>query len=132
MSDPGYQFGLDQGQLGIDRKIAQGGGRISGAAIKAAGRFNTNYAATGYGAADQRRENRLNRLAAIARIGQTATDSTTQAGTNSANNISSTLQSQGDAASAATLARGNIWGNTANSIAALYSRPTTTTQTWEI
>lgn len=32
--DPGYQFGLTQGQQAIDRKTAAGGGRISGAALK--------------------------------------------------------------------------------------------------
>src|SRR3954463_13798103 len=33
MSDPGYQFGLNQGQLGLDRKTAAMGGRVSGAAL---------------------------------------------------------------------------------------------------
>jgi small-conductance mechanosensitive channel len=30
MSEPGYQFGRQQGQQAIDRKIAAGGGRVSG------------------------------------------------------------------------------------------------------
>ena len=123
MQDPGYQFGLDQGQQAIDRKIAAAGGRVSGAAIKAAGRFGTNYATTGYGAADQRRNDRLNRLAALAGIGQTATAGTAQAGMNSANNSSGLLTNQGANQGAAALAQGNIWGNGANAIAALYGRP---------
>ena len=122
MSDPGYQFGLDQGQQAIDRKIAAMGGRVSGAAIKAAGRFGTNYASTGYTAADQRRNDRLNRLAALAGIGQTATNSSAAAGTSAANNIGNLTTAQGNAAAGAQLAQGSIWGNSANQIAALYSR----------
>ncbi len=125
MSDPGYQFGLDQGQQGIDRKIAASGGRVSGAAIKAAGRFGTNYATTGYSAAYQRGQDRLNRLAALAGIGQTATSGSAMAGANSANQIGGMLTAQGDAAGAAGIAQANIWGNTGNQIAALYGRKTT-------
>ena len=33
MQDPGYQFGLTQGQTALDRKIAAMGGRVSGAAL---------------------------------------------------------------------------------------------------
>jgi len=133
MADPGYQFGLDQGQQAIDRKIAAMGGRVSGAAIKVAGRFGTNYATTGYTAADQRRNDRLNRLAALAGIGQTATGSSAAAGSamaganqaagiNAANNISGLMTGQGNATAGAQVAQGNIWGNAANEIAALYRR----------
>lgn len=122
MSDPGYQFGLDQGQQAIDRKIAAMGGRVSGAAIKAAGRFGTNYASTGYTAADQRRNDRLNRLAALAGIGQTATNSSAAAGTSAANNIGNLTTAQGNAAAGAQMQQGQLWGNSANQIAALYSR----------
>ena len=116
MSDPGYQFGLDQGQLGLDRKAAAAGGRISGAALKAASTYATNYAATGYNAAYQRRQDRLNRLQALAGIGQTATAGSAVAGANSANAISGLLSNGGDAAAAAQLARGSIWGNAFNQI----------------
>lgn len=122
MDDPGYQFGLTQGQTALDRKIAAMGGRVSGAALKAAARYGTDYATTGYNAAYQRRQDRLNRLAALAGIGQSATGSSAQAGMNMANNVSGMLTAQGDASAAAQLARGNIWGNTANQIAALYGR----------
>jgi hypothetical protein len=118
MSQPGYQFGLEQGQRAIDRKIAASGGRVSGQAIKQAARFGTDYAATGYNAEYQRRQDRLNRLAALAGVGQSATGASAAAGTNSANAISGILQSKGDAAGAAQMARGNIWGNAANSIGA--------------
>ena len=31
MADPGYQFGLEQGQQALDRRFAASGGRLSGA-----------------------------------------------------------------------------------------------------
>lgn len=122
MQDPGYHFGLDQGQQAIDRKIAAMGGRVSGNAIKAAGRFGTNYASTGYTAADQRRNDRLNRLAALAGIGQSATNASASAGSAMAGNVGSLMTGQGNATGGAILAQGNIWGNTANQLAALYGR----------
>lgn len=122
MSDPGYQFGLDQGQRALSRRIAASGGRVSGAALKAADQYATNYATTGYGAAYQRRQDRMNRLAALAGIGQTATAGGAAAGSNSANQISNLISSQGNASGGAQLAQGNIWGNAVNQIGAVASR----------
>jgi hypothetical protein len=126
MSDPGYQFGLQQGQLGLDRKAAAGGGRVSGAALKAASEYATNYATTGYSAAYQRRQDRLNRLAALANVGQTSTAGSAAAGASSANAISGLVSAQGNAAGAAQLAQGNIWGNATNQLGAVASKWATT------
>jgi hypothetical protein len=125
MSDPGYQFGLDQGQQAIDRKVAAMGGRVSGAAIKSAARFGVGTATAGYGAAYQRKQDRLNRLASIAGLGQTATAGGALMGQNTANNVSGAISSQGDASAAGTIARGNIWANTGNQLAAMYGRSKT-------
>ena len=122
MSDPGYQFGVDQGQQALDRRFAAAGGRMSGASLKAASRFNTGAAASGYNAAYQRGQDRLNRLQSLAGLGQTSTQASAQAGASSSNAISNLISSQGNAAGAAQLAQGNIWGNTANQIGALYGR----------
>lgn len=122
MSDPGYQFGLDQGQKALDRKAAAAGGRVSGASLKAASEYATNYATTGYDAAYKRRQDRLNRLAALAGIGQTAVSGGANLGQQSSNAISGLISSQGDATAAAGLARGNIWGNAINSLTASGSR----------
>lgn len=43
---PGYQFGMDQGQLALQRQQAASGGLLSGAAMKAAERFGQDYAGT--------------------------------------------------------------------------------------
>jgi hypothetical protein len=128
--DPGYQFGLQQGQQAIDRKTAAAGGRISGAALKAAAQYGTDYATTGYSTAynrvNQARSDRLNRLAALAGIGQTSTQQTGAAGQNSANQISAMTTAQGNASAAGQLAQGNIWSGAGNQIAALYGRNTST------
>lgn len=127
--DPGYQFGLTQGQQAIDRKTAAAGGRISGAALKAAAQYGTDYATTGYSTAynraNQARTDRLNRLAALAGIGQTATQNVNAVGANTANTTSALMTAAGENAGAATLAQGNIWANTGNQLAALYGRKST-------
>lgn len=122
MATPGYQFGMDQGLQALDRRFAASGGRVSGASMKAATRYGTDYAASGYNSAYQRTQDRLNRLAAIAGIGQTATNASSAAGQNSTNAISSLLSSQGDATAASRLAQGNIWGNALNSAVSGYQR----------
>jgi hypothetical protein len=121
-SDPGYQFGLDQGQTALDRKIAAMGGRVSGAALKATDRYATDYATTGYNAAYQRSQDRLNRLAALAGLGQTATGASAASGQASTNAITALRTSQGDATGAAGIAQANIWGNAGNQLAALAQR----------
>lgn len=124
--DPGYEFGLKQGQQAIDRQAAATGGRISGAALKAASQYNTDYATTGYSAAygrvKQTREDRLNRLAALAGIGQTATQNVGAQGASMGRTNSLLMAAGGDSAGAASLAHGNIWSNTTNQLAALYGR----------
>jgi hypothetical protein len=124
MSDPGYQFGMQQGQQGLDRKFAAMGGRASGAALKAATRYATDYAASGYGAAYQRKQDRLNRLAAIAGIGQTSTGQSGMngAGSSQSSAISNLISAQGNAAGASQMAQGNIWGNTINQLGAIGQR----------
>jgi hypothetical protein len=124
--DPGYQFGLQQGQQAIDRKTAAAGGRISGAALKAAAQYGTDYATNGYSAAyaraNQARTDRLNRLAALADVAQTATQNVNAIGAGAANARSALMTAAGNNAGAATMAQANIWGNAGNQLAALYGR----------
>lgn len=122
MSDPGYRFGLTQGQQAIDRKIAAGGGRVSGQAIKASARFGTDYAAGGYDAAFRRKQMRLDRLSQLAQMGQSASTAGGVSGANAANQISGYQSSQGDANAASRLAQPSIWQNPVNQIAAIYGR----------
>ena len=124
MNTPGYQFGLDQGQLSIDRQIAASGGRVSGNAIKEAAKFGTNYATTAYGAADQRRENRLARLQTLAGLGQSATSASGANGMAYGQNAGAQMVNQGDNAGRASLYQGGVWANAGNQIAAAYGRAT--------
>lgn len=130
MADPGYQFGMKQGQLGLDRKAAAAGGRISGAALKSAAEYSSNYAANGFNAAYQRRQDRLNRLAALAGVGQTATQASAASGMNGANNISNLTTAQGNAAGGAQLAQGNIWAGATNQIGAAAQKWATPNTNW--
>ena len=126
--EPGYQFGLQQGQTALDRRIAAMGGRVSGAALKASTRYNHDYATTGYAAAYNRqnsaRSERLNRLQELAGFGQTAAATSGTVGANTSNAITKMLTSQGDATGASKIAQGNIWGDAFNQVAANYKPPT--------
>ncbi|MFM2085826.1 MAG: Rhodoferax phage [Pseudomonadota bacterium] len=124
--DPGYQFGLNQGQQAINRQTSAAGGRISGAALKAAAQYGTDYATSGYSAAynraNQARTDRLNRLATLAGIGQTSTQQVSSLGAQTTASNNALVQAAGNNAGAATLAQGNIWGNAGNQLAAMYGR----------
>lgn len=96
--DPGYQFRVQQGEQGIERAAAAGGGRYSGATLKALARFNSGIASQEYGNYDARqnvRENqfninrdfRRNNLATLAGVGQTATRDVNAAGSNATSGL---------------------------------------------
>jgi hypothetical protein len=78
---PDYQFNLAEGQKAIDRSLAARGRTLSGAGVKEGIRYASGMASNEFG-------NFYNRLANLAGIGQTATNSTAAAGANAANNIS--------------------------------------------
>ena len=115
MAQPGYQFGLQQGQQALDRRTAAQGGRVSGASLKAAQRYGTDYATTRYNDAYGKTQDRLTRLQNLAAMGSNAA-------TGSANAITGLIGSQGDASAASALAQGNIWGNAINAVGGMYGR----------
>jgi hypothetical protein len=89
-NEPGYQFGLQQGQRGLDNSSAAHGGHYSGAQLKAASRYNNDYASTKYGDAYNRynndQTNTFNRLSGIAGSGQQANAQIGQFGAQMAQN----------------------------------------------
>ena len=117
-ADPGYGFRLSEGQKALDRQAAARGGLISGGALKAATRFGQdmgsqeyqsayNRALTGYNT-DVSRENQLyNRQAAMAGIGQTATNLVGQAGQNYATNAGNLMTGAGAAQAAGQVGMAN-------------------------
>lgn len=80
MADPGYQFGMNQGMQAIDRRLAAIGGRRSGCGCEGrrAVRHRLRIDAVRRGLPAP--AGQLNRLAALAGIGQTATGASAAAG----------------------------------------------------
>jgi hypothetical protein len=110
-NEPGYQFGLSEGEKGINRATAARGGYDSGATLKSLLRYNQDYAGTKYDAAfnrDQIVKNQMyNQLAGISGTGQTATAQTASLGANTASQIGQNYQNAGDARAAGIMGVGN-------------------------
>lgn len=122
--DPGYAFGMQQGQTALGNSFNARGMRDSGAALMAATRYGNDYGTTKYNDAFNRtlqtRNQQLNPLLALAGAGQVGTSQIGQAGAISANNISANQIGAGNAQAANSLAQGNIWGNATNQLAGWY------------
>lgn len=124
MQDPGYQFGLTQGQNALSRSLNARGMRDSGAALMAASRYGNDYATTKYddafNRATQNRNSQLNPLLSLSGAGQVGASQIGQAGQNYANEAGANSRYAGDAAATNSLAQASIWGNTANQLAGWY------------
>lgn len=112
-TSPDFQFNQQQGQDAIDRSAAAHGGLLSGAAVKA----GETYAS---GLASNQFDSYVNHLSQAAGGGQAATNYTQVAGTNMANNNSSSLLTAGNARASAYGDMGQTVGNTANGLASNY------------
>lgn len=114
-SEPGYQFGLAEGEKGIDRAMRARGSFDSGSALKSLTRFGQDYAGTKFNEGFNRdlasKQNLFNMLAGISGTGQTATAQVASAGQNSANNIAALLGQQGNARAAGIVGGVNAWNN---------------------
>lgn len=123
-ADPGYQFGLQQGQQALRSSETARGMSDSGAALKAASQYGTDYATTKYDDAFNRevtnRQQQLNPFLSLAGAGQVGATTTAQAGTGAANQISANQVSAGNSNAASTIAAGNIVANTGNQLAGWY------------
>ena len=99
-NEPGYQFGMNQGLMALDRKNAAGGGYFSGQALKAAQGFAQDYAGTKFNDAFNRdntnKTRAYNQLSNLAGSGQMAV-----------NNVGSNITGLGNAQGAANIASGN-------------------------
>lgn len=91
-NDPGYQFGLEEGVRTADRSAAAAGTLNSGGTLKALTRYGQGYADQfGYQRVKADQNDRWNRLAGLAGVGQTATTATASLGANAAGQIQSGL-----------------------------------------
>jgi hypothetical protein len=107
-TDPGYAFRLSEGQKGLERTAAARGGLISGAALKAAGRYGQEMASQEFGNAYNRFRDtqglRRNALAGLAGYGPTAASSMNTAGQNYATGAGGVISGQGETSANALLA----------------------------
>lgn len=124
-SEPGYQFGLAEGNRGLTNSAAARGGLLSGAALKASTRYAQDYASTKYNEAFSRDSQNKNRLATLAGIGQTANGQSASSGAALGSNVASgmmgtasaignNLTGVGNARASSYLASGNAWGGALN------------------
>lgn len=124
-NEPGYQFGLAEGQKGLDRKAQAAGGYFSGAALKAAQRFGQDYAGTKFGEAFNRdtanKTNKFNRLTGLINPGQTASNQVQSSGASFASNTGNLLTGNANAQGAAGIASANAWGDGLNGLAKSYN-----------
>lgn len=110
-SEPGYQFGLSEGEKGINRSAAGRGSFDSGATLKALGRFGQDYAGTKYGEAFNRDLSNKNTiygyLSGVSSTGANAAGQTAGLGANYANSAGQYLSNAGDARAAGLVGGAN-------------------------
>lgn len=128
MSEPGYQFGLQQGQQQIDRAMNARGMAGSGAQVKAAARFGTDYASGQYNNAFNRsqsaQQQAFNQLGNVATMGQNAANNTGTAGASFAAGAGKNMIGAAGEQAANAIAQGNVWGNVLNQgVSAYKNRP---------
>lgn len=128
---PGYQFGLQQGQQALERSLAARGRSVSGAALKAASQFGTDYATTKLDDADsrQRADNGqiTSQLMGLANLGQSSANQTAQAGQNFSTSAQNNTFAAGNSAAANDIAQGNQLQSLINQgISAYKPTPTST------
>jgi hypothetical protein len=115
-ADPGFQFRQQQGEQAINRNALARGRFNSGSVLKALQEYNSGLASQEYGAAFNRfmaqRDARFNRLAAVAGVGQTATNQSAAAAGNVGNAMAANVLAAGNAGAAARMGQANAlaWG----------------------
>jgi hypothetical protein len=123
-ADPGYAFRLAEGQKALDRSAAARGGLISGAALKAAGRYGQEMGSQEYQNAFNRyqteRNAALNPLQSLAGLGQTATNQVSAAGQNYANSTADAYASAANARASGYVGGANALNSAVGNIGNMY------------
>lgn len=114
-NDPGYQFGLDQGQTALDRSAAGRGSLYSGATLKALDRFGQDYGGTKLNEGLQRYSN-------AAQLGATGTSASQAGGSNYANQTGANLSGLAGAQGWDAMQQGTLWQNALNGAASTYGK----------
>lgn len=106
---PDYNFAYDQGMRATNQSLAKRGLTGSGAEMKELSRFGSGLASQQFG-------NYKNSLAALAGVGQSATNQTAMMGAQTAMNIGANQRSAGDARASSYLNTGTAINNVGSSI----------------
>ena len=113
-ADPGYQFRMREGLKALDRTAAARGGLLSGAQLRGVTRFGQELGSQEFGNAFNRYnigfQNRINPLQSLAGVGQTSTNTLS----NAAGQLGSSLS---NLAVGAGNARASGYAGTANALA---------------
>lgn len=130
--DPGAEFRRSEGQRGLESSASARGGILSGGALKAISRYNSDVASQEYGAAYNRFNNdlttRFNRLSSLAGTGQTATNTGIADGNNfignrqtGVNNIASNNNAAANATASSYVNTANAIGGAANNVGSFFA-----------
>lgn len=109
--DPGYAFGLNQGQKTLANGAAARGMTYSGAQGKALQRYGQDYAGT-------KLDQSVNRLTSLANVGQAGASTIAGAGQNYAGQVGNNLTALGDAKASQYMVNSNALGNAVNGLTA--------------
>lgn len=144
-SDPGYQFGLNQGTQGIERGQASRGNFLSGAAMKELTRFNEDYAGTKFndaftrarstwgtnlGAYNDNKDRIYNFLSGVSTVGQNAAARVGASNQQVGSSVAGNMLASGAAQSAGAVASSNAWQSGINSAANAWNTGNNGTMAW--
>lgn len=108
-NSPDYNFARTEGQRGVEQSAAARGGAAGGNALRALSDYNQGLASQQFG-------NYFNRLAGIAGIGQSSTQSLGQLGAQYSGNISNLMSGIGQTRASGILGQTAPWTNLLGSI----------------
>ena len=121
---PNYDFRLQQGQAATNNAASVSGGLVGGNALKGLQDYTQGAAGDAYQQAFNnytgQQTNIFNRLSNIAGLGQTANQTTGNAGMNAANGISSAQLYNGSAQAAGAYGSANAFSGGLNNLSSMY------------
>lgn len=131
---PGFQFQEQQGDLGIERGAAAGGGAFTGGTLKALSGYNQGLAGNAYQnvfnnslqsyqAALAGQSQSYNQLAQVAGLGQSANNTSVQSGLGTGAQVGSTLTNIGSAQAAGTIGQANALNSGIGGLSSAASLP---------
>lgn len=117
-SEPGYEFGRTEGLRALEGTLAAQGLTDSGAALKRAARYGTDYATTKLNDAFNRdratRNDAFGMLMGASGYGERAGTNIATQGNQTAGQIAKLITGAGDVGAANDVAQGNMWGDLLN------------------